>query len=276
MLLIISTCFWSDVQSITFNNDIIEKKSRSIENAIIRDRCIMYSFTAISCAHEAYQWYPLLASFIHTSPPVVIAPQEKLSFIESLKSSVVDLFCTKEGMKSLIQTLFAAGGFLVISSMAEKFLHPDTLRWYIHAHAPYHITIKLMREQIIDTDSIADENVYQLRRDMVDALFERLIRQAELVCSYITYKNRCLDSANCLIGKRCLESIVKVHLYWLSRIERLLQVNTVDIVLLQELLDGYEKALQVQVDHFALVEGETKHEKKSVETRMKTLINRQE
>jgi len=261
--------FSTQSYSITLDQSIIDKKAIVIENKLTRERYLMYGLTTIAVAHEIYQWIPMLKDLF--APQSAIAEkQPDLSFFQSIKAGAKHLFYTQEGWVSLIQSGFAVGGFVVISQMGEQYIHPDTLRWYISAHAHYQVTIKLMQECIsgLQNPSI-DSEQHQINNEMLQHLSNRLVRQAERMCAYVTYKIKRLDDAEKIVGERTKNAMLKIHQNYLSRIAEQLNVPEINYNAIDRLLDGYQEAITAQVNHFALIEGETNRERAAVKRQMK-------
>ena len=255
--------------AITLNHHAIEKKAFEIEKKIKHDRYLMYAFTTVAVVHEICQWAPVFKDLIFGRP----AEKEeapKLSFLQSIKASGEYLFLTKQGWISLIQSSFGFGGFVIISQVGEKFIHPDTLRWYIHACAPYHIAIKLMKEQIDNAqDPSRDQEQHALDKEMIGMLNDRLLHHAENMCAYMSYKSKHFNDAEKLVAERSKNSMLKAHTQWLSRIEEELNNFEFNYKKIETLLESYENAIAAQVQHFSLIEGETKREKAAKKRQMK-------
>lgn len=260
-LIFVNTAF----SSVILDQTTIDKKSLEIEKKLKQDRYMMYALTTIAVAHEIYQWVPLFKELMSLKPATASAKEDKLGFFASIKAGAQYLFCTKEGWASLIQSGFSIGGFVVISQMGEKFIHPDTLRWYINAHAPYQLTIKLMQEQLhILQDPAIDPEQRTVSNEMLQMLYNRLVSQAELMCAYMSYKIKQFDTAEKIVGERAKDALFASHNNWLNRIAEQLNAIECDFKELELLINEYQKVVAAQVNHFALVEGETQRERSAV------------
>lgn len=252
----------------TLDQSIIDKKAVEIEAKLTRERYLMYGLTTIAVAHEIYQWVPMFKDLF--APRSAVAEQQPvLSIFQSIKAGVRYLFYTKEGWVSLIQSGFSVGGFVVISQMGEQFIHPDTLRWYISAHAPYQVTIKLMQESINNLQALNSEEECHVNTEMLQMLGDRLARQAERMCAYVTYKVKHLGAAEKIVGERAKNALLKTHHNYLSCIAEQLDTTEINYNAIERLLDGYQIAIAAQVNHFALIEGETSRDRASVKRQMK-------
>lgn len=255
----------SSFSSIILDQVTIDKKALEIERKLKQDRYMMYALTTIAVAHEIYQWVPLFKELMSLKPVAGKTKEDKLGFFASIKAGAQYLFCTKEGWASLIQSGFSIGGFVVISQMGEKFIHPDTLRWYITAHVPYYLTIKLILEQLhILQDPAIDPEQRKIGNEMLHMLYNRLVNQAECMCAYMTYKINQFDAAEKIVGERAKNALFASHTNWLNRIEEQLNATEYDFKELENLVVKYEEAVAAQVNHFALVEGETQRERSAV------------
>jgi hypothetical protein len=260
--------FSNQSYAIILDQSAIDKKALEIENKLTRERYLMYGLTTIAVAHEIYQWIPMLKDLF--APQSSIAEkQPDLSFFQSIKAGFKYIFYTKEGWVSLIQSGFSIGGIVVISQMGEQYIHPDTLRWYINAHAPYQVTIKLMQENLHNLQTLSNEEECQVNKEMLQLLNARLVRQAERMCAYVTYKIKRLDDAEKIVGERAKNAMLKTHHNYLSRIAEQLDTTEINYNAIERLLDGYQIAIAAQVNHFALIEGETNRDRAVVKRQMK-------
>ena len=247
----------------------IDKKALEIETKLTRERYLMYGLTTISVAHELYQWIPMLRDLFSQHASADIKGPD-LSFFQSIKAGAKHLFYTKEGWVSLIQSCFSIGGFVVISQMGEHFIHPDTLRWYISMYAPYQVTITLMREQLKDLrNSSIDSEQRQINNKTLQLLFNRLARQAMLMCAYVTYKVKHLNKSEKIIAESAKSLLLSIHYKWLNDIEEQMRSEDQDYGRIESLLDAYEKAITAQINYFALIEGETRKERADIKKSMK-------
>lgn len=260
-LIFVNTAFSSAI----LDQTTINKKSLEIEKKLKQDRYMMYALTTIAVAHEIYQWVPLFKELMSLKPAAGKTKEDRLGFFASIKAGAQYLFCTKEGWASLIQSGVGIGGFIVISQMGEKYIHPDTLRWYINAHAPYQLTIKLMQEQLhILQDPSTDEEQRKVSNEMLQMLYNRLVRQAESMCAYMMYKIKQFDAAEKIVGERAKNAMLASHHNSLNRIVEQLNSAECDLQELELLVDEYQKIVAAQVNHFALVEGETQRDRSAV------------
>jgi hypothetical protein len=260
-LIFVNTTF----PSVILDQATIDKKALEIEKKLKQDRYMMYALTTIAVAHEIYQWVPLFKELVSLKPATSKTKEDKLGFFASIKAGAQYLFCTKDGWVSLIQSGCSIGGFVVISQMGEKYIHPDTLRWYANAHAPYQLTIKLMQEQLqVLQDQSIDQEQRRISNEMLHMLYDRLVSQAELMCAYMTYKIKQFDAAEKIVGERAKNALFASHNNWLNRIVEQLNFVECDFKGMEVLLDTYQGVVAAQVNHFALVEGETQRERGAV------------
>lgn len=271
--------------AVVLDQAFITKKAVSIEAKIKQDRYIMYGLTGFAIAYGIYQWMPMMTTVMVSKPalPVVIEIKpdnaenqktpEKFFVIQSVKNGMQkikdgtcevfhDLFCTKESWLSFLQYTLSLTGAGIINQVTEKFMHPDTLRWYIHNHVPYYTTIKLMKERIVGVqDPLVDVQEQKVNNRMLLLLQQRLMRQAHAMCAYIEYKIKNIDQAEKGIAQEAQQSIIKIHEEFLADIKRELSVENPDFTKIELLLDTYQDQLDLFINHFALSEGETKKER---------------
>jgi hypothetical protein len=269
LLVAFSIFFSTYSHAAMLNQATIDKKAVEIEKKLQQERYIKYALVSISVAHEVYQWVPMIKDFMaHKS--TVTTKEEKLGFFKSLVAGAKHLFGTQAGLESLIQSVFSIGGFVIISQMGEKFIHPDTLRWYIAACAPYQLTIKLMKKQLQNLqDPSLDLQQQQINNDMLHMLYDRLVHQAECMSAYMAYKIKRFNVAEKIVGERAKISMFSVHSNWLIRIAEQINAAKCDFKTIEMLLDNYQSALTAQINHFALIEGETRRDRIAVKKQMK-------
>ncbi len=245
---------------VILDQSVINEKAIVIEQKITRDRYIKYGITALSVAHELYQWIPLIKDLM---APSAATEESKLSLIESFKAAFQHLFYTKAGWISLLQSGCSIGGFFIISNIGEKFIHPDTFRWYINAYAPYHITIKMMKERVAELqDQSLSQEQLEISNEILQLLYDRLIRQAELMCAFMTYKAKRLDQHEQIIAERAKVIMINSHNDWLRSLDMQLNAAERNYTTIDTLLDAYKNAIDAQVSHFALIEGEMERERR--------------
>jgi len=240
---------------------IIDKKALVIEQKLKRDRLIMYGLTSLSVAHEIYQWVPLLKDLFSNSSPAT--EETKLSFLESIKAAAQYLFLTKEGWVAIMQSGVSVGGFILISEMGKKFIHPNTLRWYINAHASYDVTIRMMQDRLVELqDPSLDQEQLRISNEMLRMLYDRLVRQGEAMCAFLAYKTKRLDDDEKIVAERAKVLMLRSHNHWLQCINTQLQSSDRDYKTLNILLDAYKNAIQAQADNFGFIEGESGRERR--------------
>ncbi len=256
--------FFSSIssQETILNQTNIDKKALVIEQRLKRDRLIMYGLTSLSVAHEVYQWVPLLRD-LFSNKSSSTTEEKKLSFFESVKAAAHYLFYTKEGWVAIMQSGISVGGFIIISEMGKKFIHPNTLRWYIHAHAPYEITIKMMQERLAELEdpSLSEEQL-RISNEMLQLLYDRLVRQAESMCAFMAYKTKRLDGEEKIIAERSKVLMLKSHNDWLQCIKVQLQSENRNYQVITKLLESYKNMIQAQANNFGFIEGETGTERR--------------
>lgn len=272
---------------ITLDQSFINKKSIEIEKKITQDRYIMYGLTTMAIMYGICQFMPVLstaisqqASISTDSPKVsdveikkenkqLLVGQILKSGMQSFTSGTYNvfhnLFCTQESWLFMAQCAVGGLGANIITQISEQYIHPDTLRWYMHNHAPYASTIKLMKERIVELqDALLSEEQRKVSNKILLLLYERLVRQAHLISAYITYKIKYLDQAEKKMGKQIKQSMIKTHMQSLTAIEQQFDTSEYDFAGLEKSLDDYAQAIATQVNHFALAESETKKDRVSV------------
>lgn len=275
LLPVFLTFFNTDVHATVLKQASIDQKAEHIQAKMTRDRYLVYSLTALSASFQLSQILPELKKFFgSSSSETTKSPDKKSSMLEGFKAGLRYMFYTQEGWASTIQLGVGIGSSLFISHLYEKLTHPDTLRWYIHNHAPYHATIKMMKKKLEQLqDPFIDEEQKETNKKFVILLYDRLVYQAQSICAYMTYKTGRLDDEEQMLGKRAQRNMIAVQNNWLDRISAQLSGNDCDYTTLNDLLCAYETDISFHVTHFYMVEGEMLHDRSVVKKQAKQSLN---
>lgn len=249
------------------NQKKISQQAAVIEAKVTRDRYIVYGLTALSIAQQIY---PLIALFNKGGENAHANQDEKLSMVQSIKAAFSHLLYTKEGWVSMVQAGVSLGGSIVISNVCNKFVHPDTLRWYVHSYAPYTVTIAMIKEQLVMLqDESCDTHQATDSKRFLHLLYDRLVRQGEAMCAYMVYKNKRLDDEEKEIAQRAARTLLIVQNHYLHDISAQLNADDIDYQGLDKMLCMYEEAIDTQLNHFSIIEGETLEDRHVVRQRVK-------
>lgn len=242
----------------------IDKKAVAIETQLTRERYFVYGLTALGVMHELYQWFPLLKT-VFGSNPVEAPVQEKKSMFEAFKSGLSFLFYTQEGWVSMAQSALGVGGFVMISKVGDKLVHPDTLTWYVNTYAPYTRTIELMQERLLDLQSASlDAERRAAHKSFLEMLYDRLVRQSEAICAYMTYKSKRLAAEEKAIAQRSVRNMVSFCNNWLLCIATQLNADNPNYEEISRLIAAYQADVTCHLSHFSIIEGETSRERSAV------------
>jgi len=266
LLLIASVSFHSSTQELVqLRKDEIAKKAIVIEKMMQRDRYVMYGLTALSVAQSVYPWIALYQKGLEVKPD-----DQKLTMWQSIKATFNHLFFTQEGWTSMGLASVSLGGAYVISRVCDAAVHPDTLRWYAHSHAPYDLTISLMKERLtLLQNPVLEEQEHLHERKFLSLLYKRLVNQSEAVCAYMMYKSKRLDIEEKDIAKRAVHSFFTVQNYWLPRIAMQVNSETINYQECEKILIAYENDMQCHINHFSIIEGESLEDKRFVKRLVK-------
>ena len=228
----------------------VNKKAVAIETQMTRERYVVYSLTSLSIAQNIYPWIALYKSSFSAE---VVEPK-KMSMIDAIKASCSYLFYTQEGWVSMAQAGFSLGGAMIISKVCDKFVHPDTLRWYVHAYAPYTTTIEMIKERLLalQDDALEQERLIDHQQHL-HLLYDRLVSQGESICAYMMYKTKRLDDEEKAIAKRSVRSMFSVQNSWLQRIAVQVESDNFDCQKLERLLSAYHADIQFQLNNFSVI-----------------------
>lgn len=245
----------------SFQKEDVDKKAVLIEAKITRERYMVYALTALGIAHELYQWVPVLSGLLGQTY-ADMPKKEDTSMFQAFKGGVRALFYTKEGWVSMAQCGLSIGGFVMISKVGERFVHPDTLYWYVSAHAPYMRTIKIMQERLLLLqDPAIEQSKIAIHKEFLYVLYDRLVRQSELMCGYMVYKTKYLDVEEKAIGQRATNSMVNSQNDWLKRISLQLTADNQNYGEIEKLLVAYGADIASQINHFSVIEGESAYDR---------------
>lgn len=240
---------------VSLQQSAIQQKSREIEKRMTRDRYATYALTAVRFAHYIYPWVALYEKGVDFSKRDA---SEKIPMWQAIKASFNHLLFTSEGWTAIAQAGIGGASSMIASRICDTFIHPDTLYWYIQSYAPYRLTISLMKKQhIIDSNNF------------LSILYNRLVHQNEAICAYMIYKSKCLSDEEKELAQRAAQTFFKTQQYWLQHIATQLKADVIDNQTLDALLSEYEDAFRVQINHFAMIEGETLQERYTVKQQMK-------
>ena len=166
----------------------------------------------------------------------------------------IGLFCLSQSISNFI-----------VSRIADDIVHPDTLRWYVSAHAPYKATTSIMREVIIQLHEESLEVPHKAHNKQIlhDSL-NRLARYGESMCAYMTYKTKQLEEYEKPVAHRATCYLFKYCNDWLAEISVLCESNEPDYDQIKQLITTYEAEIAAQLRHFYAIEGETKIEKRAM------------
>jgi hypothetical protein len=263
-IILISTCI-SAHESLLIEKTVIAQKVVTIETRMARERYVVHSLTALSIAQSIYPWIVL-----YKGSPGSAEQPKRVSFIEASKAAFNNLFYTQEGWVSMVNAGISLGGSMVISKVCDKFIHPDTLRWYVHSHAPYAVTIQMMKDQLVllQNESCGAQQIADSKK-FLHLLYDRLVHQGESMCAYMAYKVQRLDDEEKALAKRAANSMFVAQNNWLQRISDQLLSDTINYHIIDALLVAYEADVAYQLNHFSVIEGETLHDQHVVKQLIK-------
>jgi hypothetical protein len=271
---IVQVFFSGTITGTALEQSSIEKKAVIIEKKMTQDRYFFYGLTALGIAYELSQTCAELSKvFSNNVVGKSTTQQEKTSIIEAFKAGLRHLVYTQEGWVATAQVCVGIGSSIFISKMCEKFVHPDTLRWYIHAYAPYHLTSKMMQERLLELqDPSLDKNRAKMCNEVVELLYDRLVHQGLSICAYMTYKLKYLDNEEKVIAERAKIFMLSSQNTWLSRISAQLSADSRDYCDINRLIIAYEADIASQINHFFLIEGETLQDRSTVKRQEKCYL----
>ncbi len=252
---------------------VINKKAQQIKTRMTCDRYSVYGLTALSIGFQLRQTIFEMYKNFKSDSVATKTPEEKKTMLEGIKAGLRYMFYTTEGWSSTIQCAVGIGSSMFISHLCEKLTHPDTLRWYINSYAPYHITIKMMKKQVLQLQQQAEEvERAKANKESLLLLYDRLVRQAESICAYMTYKTSWLDDEEKVIGKRAQEAMLMSQNRWLDRIGLEVSSDQCDYQKLYDMVIAYENDSIAHIKHFYMVEGETLYDRSVVRNQMQEKI----
>ena len=263
-IFLVSACI-SAHEPLLIEKTAIAQKVVAIETRMSRERYIVHSLTALSIAQSIYPWIVLYKG----SPGEAEQPKQ-VSFIEAFKAGFSNLFYTQEGWISMVNAGISLGGSMIISKVCDKFIHPDTSRWYVHVYAPYTTTIEMIKERllVLQDESLEQEKLMDNKK-FLHLLYNRLVHQGESMCAYMAYKLQYLDDEEKDLAKRAAHSMFIAQNNWLQRISDQLFFEDINYHIIDALLVAYQADIAYQLNHFSVIEGETLHDRHVVKQLIK-------
>ncbi len=244
----------------------IDKKAIKIEKKLIRDKFFLSVLTVGGYIQSIYVFISLLTQYfadnsstqsIHDTCPncvkkvaEVVIPVTEIPMKQKW-AGIIGQFIVYHG--SMLGVSF------ILSRVADSLIHPDTLRWYIHAYVPYVSTIEDMKRVIFNLqDQFLDKKTIIYKRELLKGSLIRLARYGELICAYMAYKIKHLDAAEQEIALKTSAYLFDYYNDWLIDMNVLCEVDSLDYNRMNALIKLYEITITSQLRHFYAIEGETK------------------
>ena len=258
------------------NQASVDARVARVRTKMTRDRYGFYGLAALGIAYQvgvAYVGFKTI--YDNRNASQASTPQEeKTTTFGEMKKALHALFCTQEGLIYNAQLMIGVGSAQFASTLCESLIHPDTLRWYVNNQAPYNQTIKLMvihLEKLV-TESF-DDQARSKEHEILQLLYNRLARQAEMMCAYVAYKIHYLEDEEKKLAECFATTLITFHNHWLDSIQKQLSAETHDYQALKNILGEYKEAIRLQMNYFAALEGETQQERSMVKRQIEEREN---
>lgn len=266
-------------------NDSVIAKSRAIETMITRHGYMVNALAVMGYAHNIALLMPGIIGGVKyffgddIVQSGVIANQGlskesvevvKKTFTESiaqgmknLGSDVYHQLFTQEGWldtgKKGLTLGGYLGGFFILQRIAEQVQHPDTLRWYISAKAPYMQTTEMIKTLAKKLSiQVDDEKKRQFYYDSLVSACYQLVKYSEDVCAYMLYKSGQLEDAEKESAERISRYVFNYNNDALASLFNELDKEECDYGVVMHIVVNYEQEMKFQRNMFSVAEGEIK------------------
>jgi len=271
-------------------DDVVIAKSRAIETMITRHNYMVNALAVMGYAHNLALLMPGIMGGVKyffgddvTAQAGVALPQDALRDVPKLPAPVVKKSFTEniaQGMRKLGSDAYNEfftqegwldigkkgltlggylGGFFILQRIAEQVQHPDTLRWYISAKAPYMQTtemIKTLAKKL--SASVEDEKKRQFYHDSLVSACYQLVKYGEDICAYTLYKSMQLEDAEKESAERISRYIFNYNNDVFASLFNEVDKKECDYGVITHIIINYEQEMKFQRNMFSVVEGEIK------------------
>ncbi len=254
---------------------VLAQKALNIKKMMNRHYAAKVGLTALFCVHQLTYLLPALKdcadyffgdeNTIKTQPAIQqqIPPKVEIGFFAGIIKDTQELFGTTQGWKRIGSAGFnftgMIGSIIVSQKIAELISHPDTLRWYIHAHVPYAQTLALIETLSQKLDS-ADEYSPEKRAFYKSSLYlscKQLVFYGQDVCAYMTYKGQDMPGAQKMHAERACRYLLNYQNEVFNELFTELAKENPEYGRVEALMQQYRSELKQQRVVFASIEGET-------------------
>src|SRR5204863_8241795 len=131
------------------------------------------------------------------------------------------------------------GAMHIMSIIAERIQHPDTLRWYLYAHIPYESTFSVMKVIIkkLESNTLSHEQT-RYNHIFLRLAADRLTRYVEDIGAYMMYKGRVMDEQQPEMMNFAVTDLITTHNMWLAKIYEQINDQKPDYSILSRLIDS--------------------------------------
>ncbi len=178
--------------------------------------------------------------------------------VKRLGSGVKNLFFSKDGWF----ILFGLLGGTVVQKLVNRYIHPDTLHWFVYAHVPYKRTVRLMDGFV---EKCEDEQLLKTQKkfyheSLINAA-NQLVEYVEKMCGYIAYKSDSLPGIQRTTGYSIGRYIFNRTNDWSREITKLFNKKDINYQVVKTSITGFVIELKQQLEHFASIESESEEDR---------------
>ena len=271
-------------QAYHVHSEAVYKKAAVIERKATRNKYFLAGLTALGHAQNIYTFWPVIKSFlsddclVQTAGPLCEGCQvaqraaKEFSFTKAFSNfsyNTKQILTTSQGWLSIGEAAFSYFGQLsamfIMYKTVESLTHPDTLRWYVRTYTPYYGTITEMKKAIerLQSQSIDDKHVQYNEQLLSDSL-DRLAHYGESICAYMIYKTKKLEVQDRPVTRRLAKYFYNYYNKWLSEVSEYSKPGHLNYAEISRLIGEYENEIPSQLTYFAVVEHETKSDRRAV------------
>lgn len=252
------------------NQEAIDAKTVTIEKMVQQHRYAVFGLTALAFAQQIPTLVPALLSMFNLIKNIDFNAKneekiedktklEQVGFLRALSRGMGYAFLTGEGWGIMLR--FVASGVashFIVQKIEQQFYHPDSLGWYINTQVPYIKTLIGIKDIVKKMESgVIDLRAKQHNYDILCALCEQLIVQAEDVCAYIAYKTNLLEGNQKVMAERTGRYLLNYYNEAFAQIGIALGRAEVDYNEIKRILALYQSELKYQRKIFSAIELES-------------------
>ncbi len=284
MLLVLGGTLFGDTSKDQLNQVLICKKAVAIQKMINRHQFIVSGLMTLGSLQALAVGISFFSDYFGehsnvdnggvkaTEKMEVSSTQQeqKKGFFASLAHNTKDLFCTSNGWYRIGLVCLNIGGqigsTLILQKVLDELYHPDTLRWYIHAHVPYEKithTIESLAQKLMVPDTYNEEQITHYRQ-AITLFSQQLVGCGEDLCAYMTYKSAQLPECQNILAEKSARYLLHYQNDLFKKLFAELEQAYPRYDAIVNMMRAYRVELKYQRKLFSSIEAETKQKEKNI------------